>query len=763
MKPSLFIATLAVPFFSVHQTMAGTAVADFNDLVEGQLSNFTAGAGQAGGSGFDPDPSNTWGNTGTIITIAGDLAAPASTNYSFTQGVTPISAQGTFTAGRQATRALAAPLVGSTVWFSFLLNQPTENSRGGITFNQNGSSPGDPRIVATGGDLRLGLATIQPPGGGANGVITIGETALVLGRLTIDTLGGEETLDVWINPDVSNGEAGLPAPTNTLTQEAPTFDAGISRLGVQTYSSDGLGGIVDALIVSDEPNAFEIVAPSGGDPDDPNLVVSGSNPFAGEVVPPETPPITVDVNVSNTGVSQVLTISDTSSITGSNAVDFSIVTALPINLNPGEDTDIQIRFEAPGDAGDYSATLNLDSNDETTATTTVPLFVSVPPILQYSDANPFAGLVFGADPPPVTAPVTLTNSSTTSTVTIAGTTAVTGDANFTLVTAVPFDILPGASADVQVQFDAAGAGGNFTGTLQIDSNDPGNESFTIPLATTVPIFGTNLLANGDFEADPAIVVDWNSVGSGAAVVAGIAPSSTNAAFVQTGGNISQSFLGADEWFAEFYFSAPDTTERAFNVRIAGVGGQINLRYQGTSDGAENSWNAFTESDGWGVDLGLDDVQPDATYLMRIIGRGFGTGAPTYDLQLSGPNSTAIVSTLEGLDRFQLGTPTSAPTSLLFTTEFGNSLGFTVDDVRFVNGPPPPVEPVRIISYTWDPDALIFSFDYLAQVGVTYSIQSSNDLINWLEEEDPQAMNPIETFTETDVTEPRRFYRVIELD
>ena len=71
--------------------------------------------------------------------------------------------------------------------------------------------------------------------------------------------------------------------------------------------------------------------------------------------------------------------------------------------------------------------------------------------------------------------------------------------------------------------------------------------------------------------------------------------------------------------------------------------------------------------------------------------------------------------------------------------------------------------MRIISYTWDPDALIFSFDYLAQVGVTYSIQSSNDLINWLEEEDPQAMNPIETFTETDVTEPRRFYRVIELD
>ena len=74
--------------------------------------------------------------------VAGDLAAPAATNYAYTQAGTPLSAQGTFASGRQATRALASPLVGSTVWFSFLLNQPTANSRGGITFNQDASGPG---------------------------------------------------------------------------------------------------------------------------------------------------------------------------------------------------------------------------------------------------------------------------------------------------------------------------------------------------------------------------------------------------------------------------------------------------------------------------------------------------------------------------------------------------------------------------------------------------------------------------------------------
>ena len=257
MKPILFtLLTLAAFSSAAH---AALVIADFNDNTLGQLSNFTAGNGQAGGTGFDPAANNTWSNTGTINAIAGDLAPPISTNYNIPQGgAAPVSAQGTFADGRQTTRALDFTLTGD-VWFSFLRNQPTANSRGGITFNQNGSSPGDPRIVATGADVRIGIATIQPPGGGANGVITIGTSALVLGRLSIDPLG-DEVLDVWIDPDVAGGIGGLGAPSTSLTQQSASLDAGITRLGLQSYSSDNQGGIVDAVRVSDDSNANQAFA-----------------------------------------------------------------------------------------------------------------------------------------------------------------------------------------------------------------------------------------------------------------------------------------------------------------------------------------------------------------------------------------------------------------------------------------------------------------------------------------------------------------------
>ena len=109
---------------------AAVVYADFNDNTLGTLGSATVGAGQQGGSGFLAG--DTWANTGTIDVIPGDLSAPISTNYAITQGsaVGSHSAQGDFANGRQATRATAATLgTSSDVWFSFLLHQPTNNSR----------------------------------------------------------------------------------------------------------------------------------------------------------------------------------------------------------------------------------------------------------------------------------------------------------------------------------------------------------------------------------------------------------------------------------------------------------------------------------------------------------------------------------------------------------------------------------------------------------------------------------------------------------
>jgi hypothetical protein len=248
-----FISTL-----STSSLTAAVVYADFNDNSSGGLGSFTAGAGQGGGSGFLAG--DVWANTGTIAVISGDLSAPAGTNYAITQGPsTAQSTQGSFTSGRQTTRATATTLgTASDLWFSFLLNQPTNNSRGGITFNQNPSQPGNPRIVATGIDVRLGLgATLQGAGEGAS--MPLASDTLILGQLQIDA-SGDETLNIWVNPDVSGGIAGLGAADTSLTENAASLDGGVTRVGIQSYSSDNQGGIVDAFILSDDADPNQAFA-----------------------------------------------------------------------------------------------------------------------------------------------------------------------------------------------------------------------------------------------------------------------------------------------------------------------------------------------------------------------------------------------------------------------------------------------------------------------------------------------------------------------
>lgn len=253
-----FASLAIIPALSTSSLTAAVVYADFNDNSSGGLGSFTAGAGQGGGSGFLAG--DVWANTGTISVIAGDLTAPAGTNYAITQGPsTTQSAQGSFTAGRQTTRATATTLgTASDVWFSFLLNQPTTNSRGGITLNQNASAPGNFRIVAAGTEVRVGLgATLE--GVGAGTPISTGTDNLLLGQLTIDP-AGDETINFWLNPDVSGGIAGLPAPDSTLTENAASLDGGVTRVGIQSYASDNQGGIVDSFILSDDADPNQAFA-----------------------------------------------------------------------------------------------------------------------------------------------------------------------------------------------------------------------------------------------------------------------------------------------------------------------------------------------------------------------------------------------------------------------------------------------------------------------------------------------------------------------
>jgi len=104
------------------------------------------------------------------------------------------------------------------------------------------------RVIAPGEDLYSDFG-----GGGPNftqipGKFTLGETALVLGRITVDD-AANDTLQVWVNPDVSGGIAGLGAPD--LTRDANGIGAsGIRYLGNVSYGST-TRGIVDHIRISD--------------------------------------------------------------------------------------------------------------------------------------------------------------------------------------------------------------------------------------------------------------------------------------------------------------------------------------------------------------------------------------------------------------------------------------------------------------------------------------------------------------------------------
>jgi len=218
-----------------HAATAAVVAANFNDLSAGNIQT------QGGGSGM----SGSWGDTGTISVVTGDLTAPSSTNYAITQTGTAQSVQGGHTEYRQSSRPLAAAMTG-TVWFSFLANNAASTSVSGITFNVSGFTSGTPRIGLTGDTFYAGLNTYTA----SSATVTLGQTALILGRLGINS-AGNETLEVWLNPDVANGIAGLGAATASFNEEAASINGGVSRIAIAAYrNATGSGGQMDSILLS---------------------------------------------------------------------------------------------------------------------------------------------------------------------------------------------------------------------------------------------------------------------------------------------------------------------------------------------------------------------------------------------------------------------------------------------------------------------------------------------------------------------------------
>ena len=247
MFSSLLRLAVATPLL-IHAASGAVVVADFNDLTTGNLQNQTGGSGLGG----------SWGDTGTINVVNSDLTAPSATNYAISQSGNARSVLGGHTEYRQSSRPLAAAMTG-TVWFSFLANNADLTSVSGITFNVTGYTSGTPRIGLTGDTFYAGLNTYTT----TSATVTLGQTALILGRLGIDSVGNE-TLEVWLNPDVAGGIAGLGAPAASFNEETSSINGGVSRIAIAAYrNATGSGGQMDSILLgnaTDENQAFADVS-----------------------------------------------------------------------------------------------------------------------------------------------------------------------------------------------------------------------------------------------------------------------------------------------------------------------------------------------------------------------------------------------------------------------------------------------------------------------------------------------------------------------
>ncbi|MDZ7616623.1 MAG: hypothetical protein U1E05_06435, partial [Patescibacteria group bacterium] len=251
---AVFGSATAGAIGTLHQTTYGHAAfdspyvrIDFNDMSAGNVN------GQAGGMGFTgtwTTPVNPSQPSYHIAAVAGDLVAPASTNFKLTQSGTAQSLQGigNDVSVDKTSRTLTTPLT-DTVWFSFLM-QPTEGGLGGIDLNSG-------RIIAVGSSFNTYLDGHDTSTGSV--FTNYGTTYLVLGRLDIDAgTGGEDHLRLWVNPDVTLGPDGLVTPTHQDLATNWITTGSVDTLRIETYAGSAGGATprIDLITLSSGPNAY---------------------------------------------------------------------------------------------------------------------------------------------------------------------------------------------------------------------------------------------------------------------------------------------------------------------------------------------------------------------------------------------------------------------------------------------------------------------------------------------------------------------------
>ena len=278
------------------------------------------------------------------------------------------------------------------------------------------------------------------------------------------------TMDLFINGAATDSIAGATFDMPTGPGHLGNVSAGGNEgmIGtihrITTYDSS-----VDDATIQQHANAWLTTGdPSIGVPLSVDLGLNG-------------PAQSFGLAVKNFGESNVLTITAVT-VDGVNADYFTIDTALPLNIDPGGEADLDYTVDPGGANGDVEAKFTISSNDALNPEAEVQLSG----LIRDPQISVQTSLDLGASDVEVTRMIEVQNLGGTRALTL-GTLEITGTnaAKFSAVGPAP--IAAGGSGNIEVTFTPDGSSGGFTAQLEIGSDDPGSPVTIVSLSAITPI------------------------------------------------------------------------------------------------------------------------------------------------------------------------------------------------------------------------------------------------------------------------------------
>jgi hypothetical protein len=184
--------------------------------------------------------------------------------------------------------------------------------------------------------------------------------------------------------------------------------------------------------------------------------------------------------VKNLGESNVLTVTAVT-VDGVNADYFTIDTALPLNIDPGEEIDLEYTVDPEGANGDVEANFSILSNDALNPEAEVQLSG----LIRDPQISIQTALDFGISDVEVTQMIEVQNLGRARSLNL-GTFEITGTAAANFSASGPASIAAGGSGNIELTFTPDNSGGS-TAQLEIGSNDPGSPVTIVALSAFTPI------------------------------------------------------------------------------------------------------------------------------------------------------------------------------------------------------------------------------------------------------------------------------------